>query len=79
MGEPAEGEPLVVNELDYYVVVARRCCLGVKDVVGGWVPVNASPLSSSFYVCREIVGGTTGNSDKSVVGREVQGYASQFD
>jgi hypothetical protein len=43
------------------------------------VSVDASPLRSSFYVCGEVVGGSTGNSDKSVVIREVQGYASQFD
>jgi hypothetical protein len=70
---------MVINELDYYVTIARRCCLRVKDVVGGWVSVDASPLSSTFYVCGKIVGGVTGNSDKSIVVGDVQGYASQFD
>jgi hypothetical protein len=43
------------------------------------VSVDASPLSSSFYVRGKIVRGATGNSDKSVVVGEGQGYASQFD
>jgi hypothetical protein len=79
MGEPAESVPLVVNELDYYVAITRGCCLRIKDIIGGRMSVDTSPLSSSFYVCGKIVRGSAGNSDKSIIVREVQGYASQFD
>jgi hypothetical protein len=71
--------PPVVNELDYDMGIVRGCCLRIEDVIGGWVSVNASPLCSSFYVRGKVVGGLAGNSDKSIVIREVQGYASQFD
>jgi hypothetical protein len=73
VSEPAKSVPLVVNEFNRYVCSVLGCCLGMRDNVRGWVSVDVPPLGSSFYVGREVIRGSTGDSDKSIVVREVQG------